>query len=535
MSSVVKLKNNSHALLVTRAVLYVVILVFISLYSNVLFVSEKSQSSNTLYLLMLLSATLQFLHSFKLKHIAQVFSLFLVDSAVAMFLIKSTGGSASPFVLLFPLLSLGAAIFLQSISLPWIIAGANAFFMTFAVGFGPSILGNIFAILATTFLGQYLSRLLDQTDRALMKSEDARKRLENLQRAILQNIPSGLMSVDTFGKIIQVNPTGLQILDKNEFEVLGYYLRDILPELDSLRDKLHTLLPVMDHLRRETDRKVIEFSSKRGRLKLGYSLARLYDPEDRSPIGTLIVFQDLTHIMAMEEKLRLNEKLVAVGKLAAGIAHEIRNPLASISGCAQLLKGTPHLNEEDQKMLDIIQSESNRLDGLITDFLEYVRPPQPKMEVVDLAQTVTKIKTSFEHNPKWKELGCRIECPPSAKEAKILGDANKLTQVLMNFVLNAGQAGAKTVTLEIRAGHMLLIRDDGPGIPKDIQNRVYEPFFTTKEKGTGLGLAISYKLLESMGANIKLESPLPEFLNKSGTLFTIDFRGATSRHENIAS
>jgi two-component system sensor histidine kinase PilS (NtrC family) len=526
--------NNSPIILVTRAALYLAIVFFIVVYYPILFIADNSEHSHVLFTLIFLSASLQFVYSFKLTSIHQIFSLFLADSAVAMYLVKTTGASASPFLLLFPLLSLGSAIILKTLWMPWIVAASSSLLMSFAVGFGPSIFGNVFAILVTTYLGQYLARLLEKTDRALVKSEGARKRLENLQKAILQNIPSGLMSIDTAGKIIQINPVGLQILGKAEYEVLGYFLSDLMPELDKLRDKLHTLVPVLDHLRRETDRKVVEFSSAKGKMKLGYSLARLYDPEDKSPIGTLVVFQDLTHIMELEETLRLNEKLAAVGKLAAGIAHEIRNPLASISGCAQLLIGTPNLDQEDQKMLNIIQSESQRLDNLITEFLDYVRPPQLKFEKVDLKALITRIKESFQLNPKWLELKCEIICNFPDSDVIALGEPNKLTQVLMNFILNAGQAGAHRVTLSLESPAKLSIKDDGSGIPKDIQSRIYEPFFTTKEKGTGLGLAISYKLLESMGAAVRLESPLIELGNQKGTQFTIDFRGASTRNENIA-
>jgi two-component system sensor histidine kinase PilS (NtrC family) len=257
----------------------------------------------------------------------------------------------------------------------------------------------------------------------------------------------------------------------------------------------------------------VEYQTEQGgKLKLGYSLARLYDPEDKSPIGTLIVFQDLTHIIELEEKLRLNEKLAAVGKLAAGIAHEIRNPLASISGCAQLLSGNQDLDEEDKKMLQIIQSESQRLDGLITDFLEYVRPPQPKLENVDLKALIERLEQSFSHNSKWKALNCTLVSQLPEKGFNILGDSNKITQVLMNFVLNSGQAGAKEVKLELSSNGKLQIGDDGAGIAKNIQNRIFEPFFTTKTStsGTGLGLYLSKMIAQRQNSELSFTNLMDE-------------------------
>jgi two-component system sensor histidine kinase PilS (NtrC family) len=244
------------------------------------------------------------------------------------------------------------------------------------------------------------------------------------------------------------------------------------------------------------------------------------------------VFQDLTNILKLEESLRVSEKLAAVGKLAAAIAHEIRNPLASISGSAQLLGQIENLGAEDKKLLGIIQKESSRLDELISEFLEYVRPQAPKQDRVDLTRLVEELRSSLIVSVKWLALKTNIEVlvlPQASLDC--VGDANKITQVLLTLVYNAGQAGASVVRIRLEPNFRLSVSDNGAGISAENQKRLFEPFFTTKERGTGLGLATSYRILEAMGARIEVVSPSSEFEPGRGSLFRISFKGAELSHE----
>lgn len=514
--------------IIYRAFSYVLVAALLAIYSSNLFFEENPIKLSFIFMIMSGLSFLQFLFWFKRESQWSLFFLFLADSALSMLIIKGTGGSASPFLVLFPVISLAGAILFKIRVLPWVLMGACTFMMTFAVGFGPSIVGNAMAIIGTCVLGYYLSMALEKTDQALSRVQLEKKRLQNLQKAIMANIPSGLMSVNSTGKIIQVNNIALTILGKGSSDVLGYHLYEFLPELDRLRSHLETVTSINDSFEPIKDRKTINFKRDDGTsVILGYSLARLSDPDDLSPIGTLIVFQDLTEIMQMEKSLRLSEKLAAVGELAAGIAHEIRNPLAGISGGAQLLQGAEGLDEEDKKLLDIIQKESTRLDHLITEFLEYVKPKEAKREAVDLEKASYRVLELLKFNPKWQQLNCQASVQTHGmNNQRALGDEDKIIQIFLNFVLNAGQAGAKNVLIEIIDGIQVQIKDDGPGIPKEHQDRIFEPFFTTKDTGTGLGLAISYRALESMSATIKLDSPALDFAPEKGTIFSIDFKGA---------
>jgi len=453
-----------------------------------------------------------------------LFALFLTDSLLAMILVRNSGSSSSPFLVLFPLLALaGSVVFRARFS--YLLTSLLGLFMVVAVGFGMAIVGNGLAIVTTGVLGVYLMKALTASGVALKKSEGARRRLENLQKAILANIPSGLMSVDSEGHVIQVNGVGLKILGIKESDVLNVHLRDVLPEIADKVYRSKTIVPLTG-LESNTERHTLAHQRPDGEaLSLGYSVARLKDPEDNSVLGTLVVFQDLTLITRMEENLRMSEKLAAVGKLAAGIAHEIRNPLAGISGSAQLLSGHADLIDEDRKLLDIIQRESTRLDGLITEFLEYVRPQKPKLEPVKIEVLIGQVLESVRVNPKWKDSNATVTVRSEAPaEFTLQGDRNKIIQVLMNLLLNSVQAGAKRIEVVLTVSGIVEVRDDGKGISKEHLGRLFEPFFTTKESGTGLGLAVSYRSLEAMGAVVNVRSPIPEFTPQGGTAFQMQFR-----------
>jgi two-component system sensor histidine kinase PilS (NtrC family) len=459
----------------------------------------------------------QFLSLFAALPVSSVLGLFFCDAALFTVLVRVSGGSASPFLVLFPILGALAPIVFRN-NLAFVVMAGCLFFSGLAMDWGLGIAGVWVAILAVGALSYYLSRMLLRSDFALVQSETARRRLENLQKVILANIPSGLVSIDSEGRVIQVNQVGQRILAVREEAVLQRPLSDLVPGLD--------LGGARTQPGYERSREIVDYVNESGGLqKLGYSLATLKDPDDRTIIGTLFVFQDLTDVLKMEEALRTSEKLAAVGKLAAGIAHEIRNPLAGISGSAQLLAGASGLGDEDKQLLAIIQRESVRLDGLITEFLEYVRPQKLELKSVDIVSLARQCAESLKVNPKWTALKCslKIEAPDSVL---VRGEANKITQVLLNLLLNAGQAGARNVQLRVSANGVIEVLDDGSGISTENRKRLFEPFFTTKDKGTGLGLAVSYKVLEAMGARIEVVSPATDFCEKGGSIFRISFVGS---------
>jgi two-component system sensor histidine kinase PilS (NtrC family) len=449
---------------------------------------------------------------------ASLFVLLLADGALIMSLVKVSGASSSPFLTLFPLLGLSGALLFQT-SFAFALILACTLFIGFALNWGMTVIWNWTALFLVGALGIYLVKALRKSGQALEQSESARRRLENLQRAILTNIPSGLISIDTEQRVIQMNRVAQEILGVTESYSVLRQLTSLLPNLN-----VETSSEAPSSSR---SRPVVEYVHPEGnRLSLGYTIAALTDVEKGHVLGKLIVFQDLTSVMQLEEDLRKSEKLAAVGKLAAGIAHEIRNPLAGITGSAQLLAGDPNLDKDDRRLLEIIQKEAARLDGLISDFLDYVRPPKLNLDRVNLRSIVEETLDALRNDPVIVKQSRSLKIEPAQGPAvRVDGDENKIKQVLINLVINAAQAGAKNITVNLMESGILRVIDDGAGVDKKVIGRLFEPFFTTKDRGTGLGLAMSYRLLEAMGAGIKVISPLEDDAN-GGTMFIIEFKGS---------
>lgn len=221
----------------------------------------------------------------------------------------------------------------------------------------------------------------------------------------------------------------------------------------------------------------------------------------------------------MEQAVRRAEKLSAVGQLAAGIAHEIRNPLASMSGSIQMLRDELVLDQENKRLMDIILSEMERLNGLITEFLNYAKPYKPQKEEVDLSSVMEETIDIFEKGLSQEQrVMIKKEITP---EVKVYGEQEKLREVFWNLFNNAAQSmpegGELMVFLKNTANTAVAaITDSGEGIEKDDLGRVFEPFFTTKTSGTGLGLATVYRVVEAHDGEIGVKSEKGE-----GTTFTV--------------
>jgi two-component system sensor histidine kinase PilS (NtrC family) len=250
----------------------------------------------------------------------------------------------------------------------------------------------------------------------------------------------------------------------------------------------------------------------------------------------VLTFQDLTKVRRLEFAMRQSEKLAAVGQLAAGIAHEIRNPLASISGSIQLLESSlPAAKDaEERKLMRIVLREIDRLNGLISEFLVYVRPDQAKDDPVDLGILTRETLDLIKLNPTLRQdvrQVATLEAGPGA--AVVSGDRDKLRQAILNVVMNAYQAMGESSEPVIeasacRSGDLvqLKIRDCGVGIEESRLRKIFEPFHTTKPKGTGLGLAVTHKIVETHGGKIFVESAPGQ-----GTEFTFEFPARASGRE----
>ncbi|MBV1858027.1 MAG: PAS domain-containing protein [Nannocystaceae bacterium] len=365
-----------------------------------------------------------------------------------------------------------------------------------ALGF--SALRTVGGIVGVTVLSSYLNRQLTSSVSALGT-------LRLLNENIVRSISSGLLTVDMGGHVLYFNPMARRILDLED--------ADIGRSLDSLLPGCILHAPVGVDARQE----LVVLTRENRHVRVGLSLAPLTDPAD-TRLGHVVNFQDLTRLHELSQQVRRNDSLAAVGGLAASVAHEIRNPLAAISGSAELL-GTAELTGEDKKLLAIIRRESGRLSALITDLLSFTRPRPPQRRRTRVAQTALEAVEAFRTDPSSQ--GITLESTgDDGLQTDAYVDPAQLAQVLWNLLRNAGQAleGEGTILLETAAEPGIVridVTDNGPGIGPEHLERVFDPFFTTKDTGTGFGLAIVHRMVEENGGTIECES------STAGTRFTL--------------
>ncbi|MEW6720322.1 MAG: ATP-binding protein [Thermodesulfobacteriota bacterium] len=348
------------------------------------------------------------------------------------------------------------------------------------------------------FLTGVLSGLLGEEIRKGMQRVQVRdeviRKLETFHKNVIDNIPSGILTTDPEGRINLMNGTACAILGMSREDLAGKPLQEVLEGIGEGERGRREDAP--------SPRPELRFVRPDGAaIWLGFSASRMKDP-DGSVIGRVVIFQDLSPVKEMEERVRIADRLAGVGELAAGLAHEIRNPLASIAGSSQLLRESAAPAGDSDTLLEIIERESQRLNGLISDFLSYAGNSLrtvAKVPVTDLLLEVVEAVRAGEG----REKGVHLESA-AARELVVEGDAEQLKQVVWNLVRNAVQAtppGGRILVdayEQIRHGArfaVLTIADTGVGIePKDLE-KIFNPFYTTKEGGTGLGLSISQRIV----------------------------------------
>jgi len=344
------------------------------------------------------------------------------------------------------------------------------------------------ALLATAALAAYLSEQLRRAGEKLAEREVDLAEITALHEAIVQSVASGLVTLDREGRVTFLNRAGEQLTGYPREEVLGR-VPDWLPPLAT-----------------GGERAEMDFRNGRGeRLRLGYSAFPLRT-EGGAELGRAVIFQDLTQMRAMEEQVQRSERLADLGRVAAGLAHELRNPLASMSGSLELLRDGARRPEE-RRLMEIVLREATRLDQLVARFLEYSRPAPPRRTLVDLARVARETLEVFAHDPS----SARTQVRPELRQARASCDPDQIRQVLWNLLVNACQA-SPTATVTVRCGSapdggaLLEVEDDGPGIAADDLTQIFTPFFTTKPAGTGLGLATVQRLVDAHGGTVSVRS-----------------------------
>jgi two-component system sensor histidine kinase PilS (NtrC family) len=348
---------------------------------------------------------------------------------------------------------------------------------------------NLFAFLAVAYLAGLLTTKLRQVGVQLKDASGALENLQALHENIIQSVSSGLITTGLDGRITLVNTAAQKLLERSPAMLIGTPVHELfldpLPNVESP----------------QTHGEVRFDTVQKFRKTLRVRVTSLTVPE-RGVLGCVYAFDDLTEIRRLERDLRMQDRLAAVGRLAAAIAHEIRNPLTSIAGSVSMLSGIPELNEEHRRLLGIVTRESQRLNSIITDFLAYSRTKRYRYDRVDLVQLVEDTLTLMDHRMTAERTGVRIDRRFAVRDAMVIADGDKIKQVFWNFCENAVRAmhggGILTVAIESHGDDWQVgFTDTGSGMTAQQVEKIFEPFQSNFEGGTGLGLAIVYQIVQA--------------------------------------
>jgi|1185.fasta_scaffold05247_2 two-component system sensor histidine kinase PilS (NtrC family) len=348
---------------------------------------------------------------------------------------------------------------------------------------------NLFAFLAVAYLAGLLTAKLRQVGVQLKDTSGALESLQALHENIIHSISSGLITTGLDGRITLINAAAQRLLESGPNDLLATPVNDIF--LDPL--------PTVEN---QNNHGEVRFEApNRFRKTLRVRVSALTVPE-RGDLGYVYVLDDLTEIRRLEREVRMQDRLAAVGRLAAAIAHEIRNPLTSIAGSVSMLSGLPEMNEDHKRLLDIVTRESQRLNSIITDFLAYSRTKQYRFDKVDLIQLVEDTLTLMDHRMMAEKTGIKIERKFAGTPAWTMADGDKLKQVFWNICENAVRAmkngGALTAAVEpLGQQWQISFSDTGTGMTPQQVEKIFEPFQSNFEGGTGLGLAIVYQIVQA--------------------------------------
>jgi two-component system sensor histidine kinase HydH len=377
-------------------------------------------------------------------------------------------------------------------------------------------------------------------------------RIKAFSDNVVENMPIGLIALDGQQRIAAFNHTAESVLQQDYREVMGKEAEQVLPqelcaELKYLeiQDQVATptlpvRLPSTSYIRPEpSSGRIWEEVQKRKSLygqviekEINCTLgdgkivplevgASLLEDENKTFLGYVILFKDLTEVRSLRKEIERSRRLASVGRLAAGVAHEIRNPLSSIKGFATYFKERYQQIPEDPNTADIMIQEVDRLNRVVGQLLEFARPVKVSPQPMSLKNLIDDSVRLVAPQAQAKQITVRSKI--TAQMNKVFIDPDRINQVLLNLYLNAIESMQAGGELDVQLSYgkarqdiKIRVSDTGCGIQKDDLTKIFDPYFTTKSSGTGLGLAIAHNIVEAMGGTIKVES-----LPGKGTIFTI--------------
>jgi two-component system, NtrC family, sensor histidine kinase PilS len=459
-----------------------------------------------------------------------IYSQLLADICLISFLVYLTGSIGSNYSLLYTLVIIYSAIFLGR-------RGALIFASVCSIAYGLVLELEYFNLIPTLYstgrdysveasdvfvriivhivsfyvlavLASFVVEQEKKTRSLLEERESAFDQLDLLFRSIIESVDTGIMTTTLQGRIKTFNRAAEVITGFRLPLIENRQIEDIFPIFASLFDTNEQELT--------KSRREMKITGKDGTpVHLGCSISPLKDRQGKQ-IGHILIFQDLTEIKLMEENLEKSRRLALIGEMAAGLAHEMRNPLASITGSIQLLAQTARMEETDKRLMQIIMRGKDQLDSFVRDFLMLARPVPEVRENVNVDEVAEEVLENIKMSDEWME-DINIVRTFSG-ENKAYANKEQIRQIIQNLMLNAVQAiegtgnlslEIKTVKLEDRKDYTAIkVTDDGCGIEEKYLKKVFEPFFTHKEKGTGLGMAIVSRIVDGYGGIINIESQI---------------------------
>jgi two-component system, NtrC family, sensor histidine kinase PilS len=377
------------------------------------------------------------------------------------------------------------------------------------------VLASLFGFFAVAYLTSYLAESLRKTGRELRDKAGQVASLQALNENIIRSMRGGLITTDLNGSILVINPAGAWILGRSGEELHGQSIGAILG--GGLDGDHFPLVSGTAYARREMTYRRPDGDER----VLGLSASPLNVPE-RGVVGYIYSFQDLTEQKIRDAEDQLRDRMATLGRMAAGIAHEIRNPLSSICGSVKLLQDIASMSDDQAKLMDIVSRESARVDKLVSDFLVYSREERFEFESVDLVRLLDETLLLVEHHPLVTDaLQVTRVFPPHPVMASV--DTDKMRQVFWNICNNSLKAmpcgGRLTAEIQDNDARQVsvILSDNGVGFEPSQLERIFEPFHPRFKDGTGLGLAITYQIIKSHNGEIRVSSK-----PGMGTRFWID-------------
>jgi two-component system sensor histidine kinase PilS (NtrC family) len=362
---------------------------------------------------------------------------------------------------------------------------------------------NLFGFVAVALLSGSLAERLRSADARLEHASGQINDLRAFNEYVIDNLQSGLITTDAEGRVLTFNRGAAGITGLRPEDAVGRNVADVL----QLPARYHAGMATLPRTR--TARADFEFRTPQGRaLDIGFTATLLSFPDGRT--GYLLTFQDVTDLKRLERNARMQQRLAAVGEMAAGIAHEIRNPLAAMSGSIQVLREELPLNEEQATLMDIVLRESERLNNTIRSFLAYAGPQRLAIARLDLRSIVQDTAALLRNSADVRD-GHVVDLEVPDEPVWYEADENQIRQIVWNLATNglrAMTAGGRLVLgVASEQEHAVLsVQDQGCGIPAEELDNIFQPFRSSFDRGTGLGLAIAHRIVTDYDGVIQVSS-----------------------------